>query len=216
MRNHLLLHISILILLWQPINLFAQSRMKSTQTILLDPGHGGKDPGAIGKTGLMEKDVVLALAQEINSMATGDSLMEIYLTRYTDGLVPLKQRTSLSKHLNADLFVSLHCNHSDNPNAKGVEIFVANTALTENLATSIFLAQRISELVVQEIGIKSRGVKFQNFQVLRETINHSPSLLLEICFLSNINEENFLLQQKSITAIASLLYKIFKTYLTYD
>ena len=119
MRNLIVLHISFLILLWQPLNMFAQSKMNSIPTILLDPGHGGKDPGAIGKRGLIEKDVVLALAQEINSLATKDSLMEIYLTRSTDRLVPLKERTRLSKHLNADLFVSLHCNHSDNPNAKG-------------------------------------------------------------------------------------------------
>lgn len=216
MRNSIVLHISILVLLLQPVNLFAQSGIKSITTILLDPGHGGKDPGAVGKTGLMEKDVVLALAQEINSLAAGDSLIEIYLTRYADQLIPLNQRTRLSKHLNADLFVSLHCNHSNNPNAKGVEIFVANTTLKENLATSIFLAQKISDLVVQEIGIKARGVKFQNFQVLRETINHSPSLLLEICFLSNVDEENFLLQHSSINAIASLLYKIFKSNLIYD
>jgi len=96
--------------------------------IIIDVGHGGKDSGAIGINGIQEKDVVLDIAKEILKLnkTIFEDIFDIFLTRYKDTLISLSDRTKLAKALNADLFVSLHCNHSDNPNARGVEVYVSN------------------------------------------------------------------------------------------
>ncbi|HAI41082.1 MAG TPA: N-acetylmuramoyl-L-alanine amidase, partial [Maribacter sp.] len=76
----------------------------------------GKDAGAIGINGIQEKDVVLSIANAILKLNNDlEKPLDIYLTRYKDTLISLSDRTKLAKALKADLFVSLHCNHSDNP-----------------------------------------------------------------------------------------------------
>jgi N-acetylmuramoyl-L-alanine amidase len=92
--------------------------------IVIDVGHGGKDSGAIGINGIKEKDVVLNIALEILRLnEESEKSLDIYLTRYSDTLISLTDRTKLAKALNADLFISLHCNHSDNKNGAGVEVY---------------------------------------------------------------------------------------------
>ncbi|MFI1770711.1 N-acetylmuramoyl-L-alanine amidase family protein [Thalassobellus citreus] len=84
--------------------------------VVIDPGHGGKDTGAIGVNNIQEKDVVLNVAKEIlklNKIILDDAF-DIYLTRYKDTLISLTDRTRLVKCLNADVFVSLHYNASKN------------------------------------------------------------------------------------------------------
>jgi N-acetylmuramoyl-L-alanine amidase len=100
-------------------------------------GHGGKDNGAIGINGIMKKDVVLQLANEILRLNKGQNNLEVYLTRYSDSLISLTDRTRLAKALKADIFISLHCNHAKNPGATGTEVYVANAALSKNLRQSI-------------------------------------------------------------------------------
>ena len=94
--------------------------------IIIDVGHGGKDAGAIGINGIQEKNVVLSIANAILKLNNEmEEPLDIYLTRYSDTLISLSDRTKLAKSLKADLFVSLHCNHSDNPDARGIEVYVA-------------------------------------------------------------------------------------------
>lgn len=207
MKNFAVLQI-VLLIAFSATQLFAQPHLKPFKTIVIDPGHGGKDPGTTGRNGLKEKDVVLQLAKEILVLANTGPYPEIYLTRYTDTFVPLKERTRLARALNADLFISFHCNHSKNPAAKGTEVFIAKSSLFENLATSIMLAHKINKDFSRELGIKSRGIKFGNFQVLRETVGHFPSLLVELCFLSNIDEEKYLSEKSSLQAMAYILLQI--------
>ncbi|MEP6262861.1 MAG: N-acetylmuramoyl-L-alanine amidase [Gillisia sp.] len=176
-----------------------------SKVIIIDPGHGGRDPGAIGINEMKEKDIVLNLAKEILKLNKEKFNYDIYLTRYTDTLVSLKNRTNLAKSLSADLFLSLHCNHSANPFARGNEIYVANTILSHNLETSILIANRLSLNFTKRLGIIQRGVKFSNFQVLRNTINNFPSLLIELCFLSNKEEAAFLSKKGIIQAMALLI-----------
>ena len=97
------------------------------KVIVIDPGHGGKDSGAIGINGIQEKNVVLNIAKEILSLnAKLEVPLDIYLTRYSVTLISLSDRTKVVQRLQADLFISLHCNHSDNPKARGIEVYVAD------------------------------------------------------------------------------------------
>ncbi|WP_237688990.1 N-acetylmuramoyl-L-alanine amidase family protein [Flagellimonas aurea] len=162
------------------------------KVIVLDPGHGGTDSGAIGINNVLEKDVVLNVAKEIVVLNNTlfDDKFDIYSTRYTDTLTSLNDRGRLARALNADVFVSLHCNHSDNPNARGVEIYVSNWN-TNYFEKAVWLAFNLQKDLNEKLGFETRGVKFANFQVIRETSDFMPSVLLELGFLSNGDESNY-------------------------
>jgi len=175
--------------------------------IVIDIGHGGKDSGAIGINGIQEKDIVLDTALEIlNLNGQLDKPLEIYLTRYSDTLISLSDRTKLAKFLDADLFVSLHCNHSENPNARGVELYVADSTSKYSDNTT-WCAYKLQETFKRQLGFESRGVKFGNFQVLRETINYCPSVLLELGFLSNMDDSKYYQKPRSIKALALVIWE---------
>lgn len=203
MKN-LLKNVSFVILLLKSCILLSQD-LDVQKRIIIDPGHGGKDCGAIGINSIQEKDVVLDVANAI--LKLNDELnkpLDIYLTRYSDTFISLSDRTKVAKALKADLFLSLHCNHSDNPDARGIEVYVVNKQ-SENQDDSTWLAFQLQAKLNKELGFESRGVKFANFQVLRETIDFMPSELLELGFLSNKDEHSFILNNKSIERIASTI-----------
>lgn len=170
--------------------------------VVIDPGHGGKDSGAIGKNEVREKDVVLKVAKLILKLnEQSGAPLDIYLTRFNDTLIPLSDRTKLAKAIKADLFLSLHCNHADNPDARGVEVFVAN-GKAKYSEDSVWLAFQLQAALNKKLGFESRGVKFGNFQVLRETTDFMPSVLLELGFLSNSDEARHLSKEENTLAIA--------------
>jgi N-acetylmuramoyl-L-alanine amidase len=107
--------------------------------IVLDPGHGGKDPGAIGPGGLKEKDVVLKIAKKLGKKLERELGLEIILTRRDDTFVSLDERTAIANQHKADLFVSIHVNANRKPNARGLETYVLDFATDEE---SIELAAR--------------------------------------------------------------------------
>jgi len=190
----------------------AQMEPNKKITIVIDPGHGGKDSGAIGYYDLKEKEITLKLAIEILNLNSKQNLLEIYLTRTSDTLISLHDRSKLAKALKPDLFISLHLNHSLNTSAKGMEVFVAETQLTANLKKSIFIANEIHKSLTSTLGFKSRGVKFANFQVLRETIQFVPSILVEFCFISHKDEAQYLRENSNLKALAfSILNSLIKT-----
>ncbi len=98
------------------------------KTIVIDPGHGGHDTGAVGPTGLKEKDVNLKIAKALKSKIEQNGnnvgITRVYLTRDDDRFIPLEERTAIAKKLNADLFVSIHCNAARNKNAYGIETYI--------------------------------------------------------------------------------------------
>ena len=198
-------NVSFVFLLLKMCIIFGQE--SSTQKrIVIDVGHGGNDSGAIGVNGIQEKDVVLNIANAIlNLNNESENPLDIYLTRYTDTLISLSDRTKLTKTLKADLFVSLHCNHSDNPNARGIEAYVSKKQ-SKFSKESVWLAFQVQDLLNKKLGFESRGVKFANFQVLREAIEFCPSILLELGFLSNGDESSYLLKPKSIEALALVIW----------
>jgi len=91
--------------------------------VVLDPGHGGKDPGAIGVGGLAEKDIVLNVAKKLAAKIKREMGIEVVLTRTDDRFVPLEDRTAIANAEDADLFISLHMNASPSADAKGLETY---------------------------------------------------------------------------------------------
>jgi N-acetylmuramoyl-L-alanine amidase len=95
--------------------------------IVLDPGHGGNDPGAIGPTGLREKDVVLDIAKKAKEIIIKNyPNYEVVMTRDEDIFIPLSERTAVANRVDADLFLSIHANASPNKFARGIETFILN------------------------------------------------------------------------------------------
>ena len=191
------------ILMLQGYQVFAQQKV-----IVIDPGHGGKDSGAIGINQLQEKKVVLDIAMEILKLnkTIFENRFDIYLTRYKDTLISLTDRTKLAKALNADVFISLHCNYSDNPKARGLEVYVGKNE-SRNVKNSFSLAYQLQYQVKKRLGFDSRDVKFANFQVLRENIDICPSLLLEFGFLSNKEENEYYTKSSAIRAVALVIFE---------
>jgi len=202
----MLKNVSFVILLLKMCLIFGQET-GNQKRILIDVGHGGKDSGAIGINGIQEKDVVLNIALEILSLnENSETPMDIYLTRYSDTLISLSDRTKLAKSLDADLFISLHCNHSNNPNARGIEVYVSNNE-SHYLDDSTWLAFQLQAALKREMGFESRGVKFGNFQVLRGTTTYCPSILVEFWFLSNRDESKYYQKLESYQVLAFVIWK---------
>jgi N-acetylmuramoyl-L-alanine amidase len=106
---------------------------RSTRTVarvVLDPGHGGKDAGAVGPTGVREKDVTLDVARRAATVLEGQGL-RVSLTRKDDSFVSLEERTAVANAASADLFVSIHCNASEGKVRRGVEVYVLDTTRDE-------------------------------------------------------------------------------------
>ena len=99
--------------------------------IVLDPGHGGKDPGAIGVGGRAEKDVVLSIAKRLAVKLRNEMGIQVVLTRKDDRYVPLEDRTAIANAEEADLFISLHMNASVNTDAKGIETYYLDNTTDE-------------------------------------------------------------------------------------
>ena len=98
--------------------------------IVIDPGHGGKDPGAIGVDGIAEKDIVLGVARKLADKLKALGI-DVVLTRKDDRFIPLEERTAIANAESADLFISLHVNASPNPEARGVETYYLDNTTDE-------------------------------------------------------------------------------------
>ena len=175
--------------------------------ICLDPGHGGYDPGAIGPTGLQEKNVTLAIALQVGQLMVAKGFQVIY-TR-TSEQVPwpsdvnqdLQARCSIAINGKADAFLSIHCNSATDRTAHGSESYCLAFGGKGQVLAGDVLAP-----VVMAAGTTNRGVKAANYEVLRGTTN-IPAALVETAFISNPTEEMLLrnpaTQAKIATAIAS-------------
>ena len=150
--------------------------------ICIDPGHGGRDPGAVGQGGLQEKDVNLAVAKKVAKHLESMGY-EAILTRSQDEYVSLEARSKLANLHRVSVFVSIHCNSAENRAAQGTETFCYPTS-----SEGKTLAEMVQRELISRAGGKDRGVKHANFQVLRETA--MPAILVELAFISNENEEH--------------------------
>jgi len=147
-----------------------QRRVDRLIIVALDPGHGGEDPGAVGPSGLREKDVVLAIALQLRERLNAVPNMRVMMTRDEDFFVPLHERVRKARRVQADLFVSIHADAFMRPEARGASVF----ALSQNGASSAaarWMAQR--ENAADLVGGVNVAVKDQ--QVLRAMLDMSTS-----------------------------------------
>jgi N-acetylmuramoyl-L-alanine amidase len=102
--------------------------------IVIDPGHGGHDPGAVGPSGIQEKDVVLAIGLRLRELFREELGVDVVMTRSTDVFIPLEERTAIANKVGADLFLSVHANAAPNHSAAGIETYYLNLAKTDKVA----------------------------------------------------------------------------------
>jgi N-acetylmuramoyl-L-alanine amidase len=222
--------------------------------IVIDPGHGGHDPGAIGQSGLQEKDVVLDIAVKLKEILSSNPLNEVFLTRETDRFIPLEERTAIANNKDADLFVSIHANANPVRRVKGIETYLLNwtndeeamrVAARENQISlkkmremhrqmdilgmikndllrqnkrdeSIKLAHFIQRSMISTLNndYKPRlnlGVKQALFYVLFGA--KMPSVLVEVSFISNPQEEQLLSKESYRREIARAIATGLNTYI---
>ncbi|RKZ31214.1 hypothetical protein DRQ36_02860 [bacterium] len=105
---------------------------KTRWLIMVDPGHGGKDPGASAKDKTREKDVVLDISKKLCAILEVDTLFEVKITRDKDVFIPLRERTEMANSEGADLFLSVHCNAARNKSARGTQVFFLAPARSDH------------------------------------------------------------------------------------
>jgi N-acetylmuramoyl-L-alanine amidase len=148
-----------------------QKRIDRLVVIALDPGHGGEDPGAIGPSGLREKDVVLAIALKLRDRLNSVSGMRAMLTRDADFFVPLHERVRKARRVQADLFVSIHADAFMTPQARGASVFaLSDSGATSAAARWIAQKENAADLVG---GAAAPAVK--DAQVLRAMLDMSTT-----------------------------------------
>ncbi len=132
-----------------PIPLVKQLGL-GVRRIVLDPGHGGKDPGAVGRRGSKEKEITLALAKKIKPLLVAKGY-EVLLTRTTDKYVGLDERTAFANKNQADLFVSIHTNASRSRKARGIETYFLGVARDRESSETAMLENAISEQTLADL-----------------------------------------------------------------
>ena len=192
---------------------FLWPRPLAINTIIIDPGHGGKDPGAISPWGLREKDINLKVAKILKKELEKKGLL-VYLTRDKDKFLSLEERVKFAKEKEADLFISIHANFNYNRYIRGVEIYYLSPYFSQKLKP-FYLAKKernnyslkfwknlcyrnnsISKEfanclveIFKEMGFKVTS-KRAKFYVLK--YGYVPAILVEIGYLSNYYEERLL------------------------
>jgi N-acetylmuramoyl-L-alanine amidase len=215
--------------------------------ICLDAGHGGHDPGAIGRRGTQEKDITLAVVLKLEKLIRTELGADVVMTRDTDVFIPLEERTAIANASGADLFLSVHINSARNSSGRGIETYYlsfAKNAAAEELAArenaisqatmkdlnklvkAITTNSKIDESrdfagIIQRShietlspgfdGVLDRGVHTAPFYVLIGA--NMPSILTEVGFISNPEEEKWLKSEEYQTKLAESLLEGVRAYL---
>jgi N-acetylmuramoyl-L-alanine amidase len=220
--------------------------------IVIDPGHGGDDPGAIGPSGMQEKDIVLSVGKKLGGILEEKYDVEVIYTRDKDIFIPLNERTEIANSKKADLFISIHANASPRRDTRGIETYFLNwtddkeamkVAARENKITFRKMAKMRGDLqmILQDLARKNKneesmklassiqnamvstlkenyskiqdlGVKYALFYVLVGA--EMPSILVEISFISNHEEEKRLAQETYKNKIAEAIAAGINSYIT--
>ena len=196
------------LLLLDPILRKAALKRHKLTTVVIDPGHGGKDPGAIGKD-YKEKDIAYSIALKLNNILKANGF-KVVMTRDKYSFVPLKTRPAISKKFDGDIFISIHCNAVERnaSSVKGVETFIfspkgtrstnGGSITSKNNFGNIYdknnarLGYEIQKNIInsKKYSITDRGLKRAKFAVLK--YSPVPSVLVEAGFISNPTEERLL------------------------
>lgn len=177
------------------------SRDEKTIKVVIDAGHGGKDDGQVIK-GISEKEVVYQITQKIKALHENKNV-EIFFSRPDNEFVSLEERVEFVNKINPDLVISIHANaHPQFEEKNGTEIYISerNEFKEENYN---YAAKLVSHLALQPNSLGKVSVKMANFKIIRET--NAPSMLIELGFLSNEKERNFLSSTEGQTEIAQLI-----------
>jgi N-acetylmuramoyl-L-alanine amidase len=150
------------------------SHQPGLRRIVVDAGHGGKDPGAVGPSGTLEKDVTLAMAKQLKKQLEAEFGCDVVLTRDRDVYLPLEERTAIANKVGADLFISIHANANKNRDAYGVETYSLNFSKNDKAAA---VAARENGTTLQKIG----DLEMILFDLMANAkINESSRLAAEI------------------------------------
>lgn len=197
-----------------PIKFYDEPGLKG-KTIVLDPGHGGSDPGAVGPNKTREKDITLAISQEVYRLLEKNGA-KVIATRTRDRDVyglnatakqELQARVNMANKAKANLFVSIHIDAFTNPQANGT-----STYYYPKTTGDIRLARFIQEGMTTEMGLLNRGKYPANFYVLKNA--EMPAALAEVAFISNPDEERLLHDPKFINKAALGIYNGIAKYFT--
>lgn len=160
--------------------------------VMIDPGHGGSDSGAVGN-GLREKDLVLTIAKGIEAELSAYQV-EVKLTRTTDRIVSLTDRSRQANAWGADLFISIHINAGG---GTGFETFIHPT----DGAKVKELQKTLHQAIIKPLNVRDRGRKTANFAVLRET--NMPAILTESLFIDHATDAALLKNRSTIETIVA-------------
>ena len=232
-----------------PVLIYSQEKTSLT-TVVIDAGHGGKDPGTLGKQS-QEKNINLGIALKLGGLIHDNcSDVKVIFTRDKDVFIELFERADIANRNHADLFISIHCNSNPTHTLHGAETYVmglhktqANLAIAKKENASILMepnytanyngfdpnsdesyitftmfqnafldqstnfAATVQDQFKDRVGLDDRGVRQAGFLVLYKTT--MPSVLVESGFLSNPDEEKFLISDKGQEFIASAIFKAF-------
>ncbi|MDK2820989.1 MAG: N-acetylmuramoyl-L-alanine amidase [Clostridia bacterium] len=187
--------------------------------IVIDPGHGndpyGQDPGAIGPSGVKEKDVNLGISLKLYDLLK-DAGVNVYMTRFGDDCpYTLSERAFYANDIGANIFISIHSNASINSEASGTSTYFyapIGTSLGNQREQRLSLARAIQTALLESAGGKDMGIHEANFSVLRNTA--MPSVLVETAFLSNPVEEQLLTQLSFQNKVAEGIFNGIKRYIS--
>jgi len=176
-------------------------RKSGEKVVVIDPGHGGIDYGAI-RSGINEKDITTDVSAKVAKMLRSDGYT-VYMTRDEDKTVSLQERVDFSENHNPDIFVSIHVNSSEGTTATGIETHYYHDY-------SIGLAKVVHAAMAKHVNSKDRGLFKSKFYV----INHTtvPAILVEIGFISNEEEREDLISEKRKQATAKAIVEGIKNY----
>jgi N-acetylmuramoyl-L-alanine amidase len=227
---------------------------KGTKIVVIDPGHGGEDPGAVGPNKTMEKDIVLKVGEKVAHLLNQNRETQAFLTRKGDYFIPLEERIKIAREYGADLFISLHTDGSFNPQARGSSVYcislsgatdeaakiLADKENTSNILGGAFLRPaafakdpnlnqilldlmqnnsmkesfRFAENILEDLKtvnpLKYSSYRQANFIVLKAP--DIPSVLVEMAFITNKEDERLLNRNDFQEKIAKTLNTTIKKY----
>ena len=156
-------------------NKFSQKKISKSKIIVLDPGHGGVDPGAIGIRGTYEKKIVLMAAKSIKEILAKSGRYSVILTRKSDRFIPLRKRVAIARHARADLFISLHADSIKNGAVRGATVYTLSENASDREAAQLAERENKSDLIVgMDLDAESQEVTDILIDLVqRETMNQS-------------------------------------------
>jgi len=187
----------------------AMSNTLSGLIIVVDAGHGGKDPGGVGVGGIYEKDIALSTSLKVKKLLEGLGA-SVIMTRSDDTFIELAERAEIANRRNADMFISIHANMASNESASGIETWYSAEAVRGTLSSS--LADSVNKAMVANTKAVDRGPRAdqRGLRVLRST--NMPAVLVELGFMSNAGEAKKLTDAKYQDKLAAGIVKGIREY----